>query len=54
MGWPQYTYLALVFLSLGISIANHGQPETGKKNAWYSIIAMAIVLPLLWAGGFFG
>ena len=50
--WPQYTYLALNFLGLGIAIANHGEPRT-NESAITSIIATAITFSLLAAGGFF-
>lgn len=50
--WPQYTYLALVVLGLGFVIAKHGEPRS-PHNLWVSLIATAIALSLLHAGGFF-
>lgn len=50
--WPQYVYLALCFFGLGITIAQHGQPRK-DENAWSTLIASAIVLALLYFGGFF-
>jgi hypothetical protein len=53
MGWPQYAYLALTFLGLGISIAKHGEPRS-PHNFGHDVIATALILWLLIAGGFFG
>ena len=53
LGWPQIIYLLLVALSLGVSIAKHGQVRD-PYNVMDSIIATTIVLPLLYWGGFFG
>jgi hypothetical protein len=50
--WPQYTYLVLVLLGLGICIADHNKPRD-PGNAWSSIIATGIVFFLLTKGGFF-
>lgn len=57
MGWPQYTYLALIVLGLGMALAQHGEPRTGSDrthNFFTSLIAAAISVWLLWAGDFFG
>ena len=53
MGWPQITYIVLVAMSLGLTMAKHGQPRTDNHNAWTSLLALAIVMPLLYFGGFF-
>lgn len=53
IGWPQGIYLVLITLSLGITIAKWGEPQTGT-HGWGTIIGVAIVLPLLYLGGFFG
>ncbi|QJB21885.1 hypothetical protein KNU94_gp47 [Xanthomonas phage FoX2] len=53
MHTPQLIYLALMFVGFGITVSKHGQPETGKHNAWFALIANALVVTLLWWGGFF-
>jgi hypothetical protein len=53
MNWPQYTYLALIFLGLGIAIAKHGEPSK-PHNFFTSLIATGLSLWLLYMGGFFG
>ena len=53
MGWPQITYLVLLGLSLGISMARHGSPRTDRHNFWIALIAESLLLGLLWVGGFF-
>jgi hypothetical protein len=51
--WPQFTYLALLFLGLGATIAtNYGKPR-GPAHTWASLIGAAIGLFLLQQGGFF-
>ena len=52
IGWPQGIFLLLVFTSLGISIAKHG--EATKHNGTACAVSTAITLALLWWGGFFG
>lgn len=49
---PQLIYIVLMALSLGLNFASHGKPRE-PGNAWYAVAALAIVLPLLWWGGFF-
>jgi LPXTG-motif cell wall-anchored protein len=53
MGWPQILWIVLAALGVGIAIANHGKPKTGRENAWSTIIATALAWALLSAGGFF-
>lgn len=50
--WPQYTYLALMLIRFGSVWAEHGKPR-GPHNAWASFITSALILLLLWQGGFF-
>ncbi len=54
IGWPQAIYLALVMLGIGLELARHGEAKKpGRHNAWATMIGSAIVLLLLWWGGFF-
>lgn len=50
---PQIIYLALTLIGLGRSMEQHGKPKTGEHNMWISVIAIAIVLWILYEGGFF-
>lgn len=50
--WPQYTYMVLTALGLGIVISKHGEPHP-NYNAITSIIASSIFFILLLCGGFF-
>lgn len=52
MNTPQLILIALFSVSLGMSAAKHGEPKTGKENAWASLVAMAIQVALLYWGGF--
>lgn len=49
---PQIIILALMAIGLGVSIARHGMPRT-NENVVVSIISTAIMLALLYWGGFF-
>lgn len=53
MGAPQIIIIAIYALSVGIDIAKHGEPKTGRYNAAASLIGSAIGLSLLYWGGFF-
>ena len=54
MGWPQFAYLALLFIGLGLSLERDGKPKEGRHSLIVDVIATAIVVAILWAGGFFG
>ena len=51
---PQLIYLALVVLSLGISMAKHGTPKEGNHSIFVDVIAVSLGCLLLYWGGFFG
>lgn len=51
--WPQFTYLALITFSLGITAQQHGKPKTGNYSIWISLISASLSLFLLYMGGFF-
>ena len=50
--WPQYVYLCLMLLGLGVVLAKHGEPQK-NYNIWASLFADIIILGLLYFGGFF-
>lgn len=50
--WPQYAYAALTMLGLGVSLQRHGQRKTGEHNIVADVIATAIIVWLLYMGGF--
>lgn len=49
---PQYIYLALFMLGVGVSLANHGK-ERKPENFFSTMIAGSIIIALLVWGGFF-
>ncbi|EHW2218196.1 transglycosylase SLT domain-containing protein [Salmonella enterica subsp. enterica serovar Abony] len=53
MYWPQVIWAVMVLLGLGIELARHGQPRTGKHSFWWQLSGTALVAGLLWSGGFF-
>ena len=53
MKWPQLVYLGLIFLSLGLTLGKHGEPQP-KYNFFSTLIGSILQLLILQAGGFFG
>ena len=53
MHWPQYTWLAIVFLGLGLKMANHGKPMEEKHSVWAYLGSCAFTAFILYKGGFF-
>lgn len=51
---PQFIYLALMLLGLGIALAKDGEPKTGNHNFWATFIGECLLCSLLYWGGFFG
>ena len=49
---PQIIYLVLTAVSLLLAANQHGKPRS-NQNFWTSLVAFAIVLSILWWGGFF-
>lgn len=54
MGWPQVTIIALYALSLGVTLALHGKPRTGKHSFFTGLFGASLTLVPLYFGGFFG
>ena len=50
---PQLVYLAMSLMGMGLAMARHGQPKTGKNNFWSDIFITAIIFYILYSGGFF-
>jgi len=50
---PQLIYIALILTSLVLSGYRHGKDKKGKYNLWADLIAMALMVGLLYWGGFF-
>lgn len=53
MGWPQIIVLILVFLDFCVALAMHGEPR-GNFNAGMNLFDKAILIAILYWGGFFG
>ena len=53
IGIPQIILIAWYVLSLGVTLAKHGEPRDGKYNFLTNLIITAIVFLILWWGGFF-
>lgn len=51
---PQFIVLILLFWGTGYSLANHGKPKTGKHSFGGALFADALLIGLLYWGGFFG
>lgn len=46
-------YLSLTFIGLGVAAAKDGKPKDGKHSFFGTLITTAIVIGLLYWGGFF-
>src|SRR3982751_6778690 len=51
--WPQLTLIGLLCCELGIYLVKHGQPRTQKYSIWVFLSNGAILITLLYFGGFF-
>lgn len=50
---PQIIVLVLYAMAIGIELPQHGETYMSKHNAFISMIGTALMLGLLWWGGFF-
>lgn len=50
---PQIIYICLFLVNLMLSSHLHGKEKKGKHSVWPTIISAAIIIPLLYLGGFF-
>lgn len=53
MGAPQIIWICAVAFSLGVEIAKHGEPKTGKHDGFVQLIGTILGGYLLYWGGFF-
>ena len=51
--WPQWIVVGLACVSLGVAIGFHGRPYTGNVSFWRVLGERAILMWLLYMGGFF-
>jgi len=52
-GIPQIILLGLIVMGLGLNLAKHGEPQKGKHSFWMSLVNSAVIVGLLYWGGFF-
>lgn len=52
MSWPQYTLAGSILIGMGISVARFGQPKTDKYDLIDLVVGPAVVVWLLYMGGF--
>lgn len=52
-GWPQAILTGMVFMGAGIALSRLGEPKHDNYDLVDAIVAPAIVLALLWWGGFY-
>lgn len=50
---PQIIWLALIFMSMGLSWEKHGKVSNKPENAWAALISLCLQILILWWGGFF-
>ena len=49
----QIVYICLMVFSVGATMAKHGEPKEGNHNVIVTLIAAAIEIAIVAAGGFF-
>ena len=54
MGVWQIVWIALMALSLGCTLADHGKTRVKTDNIWIALASVTITNLILYAGGFFG
>lgn len=54
IGWPQGILLAIVCLEMGICMARFGEPKRDRYDLVDLLLGPAIMLSILYWGGFFG
>lgn len=52
-GVPQIVAIVIYGIDIGIALVKHGQRKEGKYSVWEQLIAAAIEIAILKAGGFF-
>ena len=53
MGWPQITMIVLVASGLTLAAKDHKKPRA-NENFWLNLLGKAILIVLLYFGGFWG
>jgi hypothetical protein len=51
---PQIILSGIILIGMGINLARYGQPKKDTVDTVDCLVAPAIVLGLLWWGGFYG
>lgn len=54
MGFCQWAVIVIYLLSLGISLAKHGEVKVKRESFWSDLVSAIIMFLLLKFGGFFG
>ena len=53
MGIPEFLVIAWYLFGVGFVASRHGKPREIAYNGWATATVTAIMLGLLWWGGFF-
>lgn len=53
LGFPQVAVVCLYLLNVIYAGAHHGEETSRTENVWITVAAAAVMMLLLWAGGFF-
>jgi hypothetical protein len=54
LGPPQIIYLLLICIGIGFALARYGEQKRDRYDMFDVFFGPALVLILLWTGGFFG
>jgi len=50
---PQIIYILLILANLMLISNRHGKEKTGKHNLWIDLVSLALMVGLIYWGGFF-
>jgi len=54
LGWPQWIWIAVAFISLGVHIAKHGEDRPPREyNFFWALLGVVGSFAFLYWGGFF-
>ena len=54
MSWQQIAMIVWMSLAVGLELAFHGEPRSGKHSFWTALIGVGIQAVILYTGGFWG
>ena len=54
LGWPQTIVTGIYAWNAIYAVLHNGEPKDGEISAWATVASAALLVLLLWWGGFYG